>query len=121
MEALKWKLLNTYHAIFTGLWSMFWMSPPRSSRASSRATARPRCAGLARAGRPGLFWACGVRTKVEGLENIDFSKPHVFVANHQSMIDIAVLQYCLPVNIHFIAKKELLSVPFLGWYMKARA
>jgi 1-acyl-sn-glycerol-3-phosphate acyltransferase len=118
MEAFKWRLLNTYHAIFTGLWSMFWMSAAVVARVvtgnseTSLRWARTKWSA-------GLFWACGVRTQVEGLENVDFTKPHVFVVNHQSMIDIPVMQYVLPVNIHFIAKKELLSVPFLGWYMKA--
>jgi 1-acyl-sn-glycerol-3-phosphate acyltransferase len=67
----------------------------------------------------GLFTACGVRVQVEGLEQIDFTKPHVFVVNHQSMIDIPAMFVALPVNLHFVAKKELLSVPFLGWYMRA--
>lgn len=118
IDALKWRLLNTCHAIFTGVWSMFWMSAAVVARVvtgnseTSLRWARTKWSA-------GLFWACGVRTHVDGLENVDFAKPHVFVVNHQSMIDIPAMQYTLPVNIHFIAKKELLSVPFLGWYMKA--
>ena len=68
---------------------------------------------------PGLFWAAGAWVEAEGLDNVDFSQPHVFAVNHQSMFDIPAMFVALPVNLHFVAKKELFSVPFLGWYMKA--
>src|SRR5439155_10774650 len=68
---------------------------------------------------PGLFWVSGAHVDVDGLDAVDFAKPHVFVVNHQSMFDIPALFVALPVNLHFVAKKELFSVPFLGWYMRA--
>ena len=120
MEAFKWRLLNTYHAIFTGLWSMFWMSASVVARIVTGNSDKPLEWGRTR-WSTGLFWACGVRTQVDGLENVDFTKPHVFVVNHQSMIDVPAMQHVMPVNMHFIAKKELLNVPFLGWYMRAAA
>ncbi len=67
---------------------------------------------------PGVFWAAGVRVDVRGLDKIDWKKPHVFVVNHQSMIDIAALQRGLPTNLRFISKAELLNVPFMGAYMR---
>jgi 1-acyl-sn-glycerol-3-phosphate acyltransferase len=118
MEVIKWRLLNAWHALFLALWSIYWMSAAVVARVVTGAP--DTSLRWARAfWSPGLFWCCGARVEVEGLENVDFTQPHVFVVNHQSMIDIPALFVALPVNLHFIAKKELLSVPFLGWYMRA--
>ena len=68
---------------------------------------------------PGLLFGAGVRLRVEGLERVDFSGPHVFVANHQSMIDICALFRVLPVPVRFVIKQELAKVPFVGWYARA--
>lgn len=68
---------------------------------------------------PGILWICGVRMKVYGLENLDHTQPYVFVANHQSYLDIPYLFRATPMNLYFIAKKELKKIPFLGWYMMA--
>jgi 1-acyl-sn-glycerol-3-phosphate acyltransferase len=48
---------------------------------------------------------------------LDWSKPHIFVMNHQSMLDIACAFTALPTNLRFVAKSSLKYVPFLGWYM----
>lgn len=68
---------------------------------------------------PGLLHGAGARVRVEGLERVDFSRPHVFVANHQSMIDVCALFRALPVPIRFVIKQELAKVPFVGWYAHA--
>jgi 1-acyl-sn-glycerol-3-phosphate acyltransferase len=68
---------------------------------------------------PGLLVGAGARLRVTGLQRVDFSKPHVFVANHQSMIDICALFRALPVPIRFVIKQELAKVPFIGWYARA--
>lgn len=115
-ERIRWALINVAQAVFLGLWSVVWMTIAiltcifTGSAKTSLILARTRWA-------PGLLWAGSARLDVRGLERVDFSKPHVFVVNHQSMLDIPVLFAALPVNLHFIAKKELFSVPFLGWYM----
>lgn len=118
MEAAKWRLWNTWHALFLALWSAWWMSAAVLARLlTGSATTTLRWARTRWS--PGILGAAGVRVQVTGLEHVDFTKPHVFVVNHQSMIDIPALFLALPVNLHFVAKKELFSVPFLGWYMKA--
>jgi len=61
----------------------------------------------------------GVRLKVEYESEIDWKKPHVFVMNHQSMVDIPAAFLAIPVPIRFVAKRVLAFIPFLGWYMKA--
>ena len=62
----------------------------------------------------------GILLQVKGLENIDPARSYVFVVNHQSNIDIPVLvQSLIPFQLRWIAKKELLRVPFFGWAMWA--
>lgn len=55
---------------------------------------------------------------VEGLEKIDLTKPHVYVANHISALDIPVIYTSLPVQFRILAKKELFRYPFMGWHLK---
>ncbi|HLV61190.1 MAG TPA: lysophospholipid acyltransferase family protein [Fredinandcohnia sp.] len=61
----------------------------------------------------------GIRLQVEREAEIDWSKAHVYVMNHQSMVDILAAFLAIPVPIRFIAKRVLAHVPFLGWYMRA--
>lgn len=69
---------------------------------------------------PGILWGAGVRNiKVTGLDNFDKKKSYIFVSNHQSHLDIPSIIRSLPVNLYFIAKKELKWVPFLGQYVWA--
>jgi 1-acyl-sn-glycerol-3-phosphate acyltransferase len=65
----------------------------------------------------GLVWAGGGKLEVRGAENVDMSKPHIFVSNHQSTVDIPVLFIALPADVRFAAKAALKYVPFIGWYM----
>lgn len=59
------------------------------------------------------FW----RLRVEGREHIQPGKHYVIVANHQSMLDILVALAGVPLHFKFMAKKELFSVPAMGWHM----
>jgi len=52
--------------------------------------------------------------KVIGKENLDRSKAHVIVMNHQSLLDI-LLSFILFYPSKMIAKKVLGRIPFLGW------
>ena len=56
----------------------------------------------------------GIKLKVHGVENVPTDKPVIFVANHCSHLDIIVLCRSLPVNLHFIGKKELAWIPIVG-------
>ncbi len=68
---------------------------------------------------PGLLGGAGARLDREGFEAIDFSRPYIVVANHQSMIDICALFRALPVPMRFVLKQELARVPFVGAYARA--
>jgi len=66
---------------------------------------------------PVVLSLAGIRLELQDGFDLDWSRPHVFVMNHQSMMDIPIAFAVLPVDLHFIAKKSLQYVPFLGWYM----
>ncbi|MEQ8471001.1 MAG: lysophospholipid acyltransferase family protein [Marinoscillum sp.] len=68
---------------------------------------------------PGILWICGIRMRVTGGQQLSKQDSYVFVANHQSYLDIPVLFRAITVNLYFVAKKELKKIPFLGWYMMA--
>ncbi len=61
------------------------------------------------------------RMEVTGKENIQPGRHYVVVANHQSLLDIFVVLAALPVHFKFMAKKELFSIPFVGWHMSLAA
>ena len=66
---------------------------------------------------PFLIFMSRAKLHVEGVENVDPKRPTVYVCNHQSTFDIAVVLRALPVNFRFVAKRELQWVPILGWYL----
>jgi 1-acyl-sn-glycerol-3-phosphate acyltransferase len=62
----------------------------------------------------------GVRLSVKGIEHLDRSQQYVFMVNHQSNLDIPVLVQSLrSFQLRWIAKRELLWIPFFGWAMWA--
>jgi len=66
-----------------------------------------------------LFNLCNVHVRAIGTEKLDKSKRYIFIANHQSYLDIPALFCGLPFFLSFIAKKELFQIPFFGWGMTA--
>ncbi len=67
---------------------------------------------------PVVLFLAGAKVKVKK-HDLDLLKlnPSVLVANHASFLDIAILFNTIPFNIHFVAKKELKKMPFVGWYV----
>ena len=61
-----------------------------------------------------LFLSPVLRLKFSGRENLDRSKGHVVVMNHQSLLDI-LLVFTLFYPAKMIAKKALTFVPVVGW------
>ena len=59
-------------------------------------------------------------TKVEiiGAENILMKEPQIFMANHQSDIDILIVLAHLPGQFRWIVKKELFNIPLFGAAMR---
>ena len=68
----------------------------------------------------GILKIAGIRLKVIGLEQLDSSRQYIFMANHQSNIDIPVLvQSLTKFQLRWVAKRELLFIPLFGWAMWA--
>ncbi len=65
----------------------------------------------------GARWICGIRWRVHGLENLPANTqadPHIVMSKHSSTWEtLSLTQYFPP--LAYVAKKELLSIPFFGW------
>ena len=61
----------------------------------------------------GARWICGIRYRMVGAENIP-STPHVVLSKHSSTWETLALTMFFP-PLAYVAKKELLSIPFFGW------
>ncbi len=118
LHRLGWRFINVLQMVYLAVWSVFWISlaifaiPVTGGRKIPLAMAR-------RFWAPGVLRGAGARVEVQGGENIDWSRACIFVANHQSMIDIPLAFKVLPVNVRFVSKEELKWVPFIGWYLWA--
>lgn len=112
-----WALFNALQFAFTLVWTAGWISLALLVRWLARSD-RPPLRMAARLWAPGLMFGAGARFEVEGLDNVDWSKPCVLVANHQSVIDICALFRAVPVPLRFVLKHEMLKVPFVGYYAR---
>ncbi|MFH5831904.1 lysophospholipid acyltransferase family protein [Halalkalibaculum sp. DA3122] len=56
----------------------------------------------------------GWKITIKGTSNYEPGIPTVFVANHQSFLDMP-LTYLLPWTMKWVSKKSLFKIPFLGW------
>jgi 1-acyl-sn-glycerol-3-phosphate acyltransferase len=67
---------------------------------------------------PGLFWIGGARPRFVGRDGVDWSQPHVIVANHQGNADIPLLFALVPGPLMFVAKRSVGRIPLLGWMLR---
>lgn len=118
IAGLLWTLLNTLQFAFTLLWTAGCISFALLAQAlTGRRDVALRMAAWLWA--PGLMVFTGGRFEIEGDDAIDWSKPYLVVANHQSVIDICALFRAVPQPLRFLLKQEMTRVPFVGWYAKA--
>ena len=61
--------------------------------------------------------ASGSRLIIRGAENFHKHPVAVYAANHTSYMDTPVVFSALPFQFRILAKKELWSMPFIGWYL----
>ena len=62
----------------------------------------------------GLRWIAGVRVELRGLRNMP-SGAALVASKHQGMLDVVALLALLP-DACFVMKKELMPLPFFGWF-----
>jgi 1-acyl-sn-glycerol-3-phosphate acyltransferase len=60
----------------------------------------------------------GVRVEARGLENVDVRGSYIIVANHQSIYDIPIVFWSLPLQLRIVAKSSLGRIPFMGWHLQ---
>ena len=63
-----------------------------------------------------LYWlsvTCGVRSEIEGLENVP-AEPTVILSKHESAWETLALQRWFAPQV-WVLKRELLRIPFFGW------
>ena len=119
MGRLAWSAWNTLQLIYTIVWTAGCISLALLVLLLCGGNRRVPLRMASRLWAPGLLIGAGTKLRVEGLERVDFARPHVFVANHQSIIDICALFRAMPVPIRFVIKQEIAKVPFIGWYARA--
>jgi fatty-acyl-CoA synthase len=86
-------------------WLYVLISPSRKSAAS-----------VTTAALRAYLKVAGWRVRVEGREHWREDEPRMLVANHTSYADIVVLMAALGTDYHFVAKAEVMSMPFFGTF-----
>jgi len=72
----------------------------------------------------GKFWSLlniycsGTRVNITGKEKIDPSRPYIVMTNHQSLFDVWALIGKIPLQIRWIVKKEIRSIPVFGYALE---
>jgi 1-acyl-sn-glycerol-3-phosphate acyltransferase len=88
--------------------AMFW---------AGRATTYRMAASWCRVNLWGARTICGIHWRVDGVENVPpeaTRTPHIVLSKHSSTWETLSLTQYFP-NLAYVAKKELLSIPFFGW------
>ncbi len=119
LQRLLWAAANAVQFAFTLAWTAGWIALALAVWALSGGRRRVPLRMASRCWAPGLLWGAGARCEVEGAERVDWSRPYVLVANHESVIDICALFRAVPAPLHFLLKQEMRRVPFVGWYARA--
>jgi len=59
-------------------------------------------------------WLTGTRIQTQGLENLDQAGTYIFMSNHVSNLDPAILVPLIPRRTSVLAKKEIWRIPVLA-------
>jgi 1-acyl-sn-glycerol-3-phosphate acyltransferase len=111
MSALRSLLFALYQLIVTPIYAilvllLFWLPPIPRFRFIT---------GWCLLNLIGARVICGIRHRVIGAENIPpRADPHLVMSKHSSTWETLSLNFLFP-PLAFVAKKELLSIPFFGW------
>lgn len=112
-------VFNLAWGVVATLLSVIWTAICATGAAITALMGKPHWVTLfTRAWGRGIIAVSGIKVKVEGLENLDGLKSYVLVSNHQSFFDTFAIAGYLPGNPRFVAKKELLKIPLVGFAMQ---
>ena len=79
------------------------------------------CAGWLRTAILGARYICGVRWRVQGMENLpsaaEANSAVVLLSKHQSTWETFAYPALMPHPLAYVFKRELLYIPFFGWAM----
>ena len=62
-----------------------------------------------------LKFFCGIRIRVEGLENLPQKDGYIVASKHQSAMETTIFHHLVP-NTFYVLKKELMWLPLAGFY-----
>ena len=96
-------------ALLTLLWSvpvlLFSFFDPHAERSAQFIRLWARC----------VLWTCGITIRVQGRERLDPARAYLFMANHQSNVDIPILMAAFErLQVRWVSKQEVRKVPVLG-------
>jgi len=57
----------------------------------------------------------GIRYEFHGRALVDRTQPYIFIFNHRSFLDAAIIPLAIPQQVRALGKKELSKIPFFGW------
>jgi 1-acyl-sn-glycerol-3-phosphate acyltransferase len=61
------------------------------------------------------LWILGIKLERRNRSRFDTSRPCVFIANHQSLIDVFIMGSVMPHRTVTVGKKSLIWIPLFGW------
>lgn len=64
-----------------------------------------------------ILFLSGISFEFDQQVQLNPDENYIFAGNHQSSLDIYIYYAYIPTTIHWIAKKLLFYIPFLGWAM----
>jgi len=65
-----------------------------------------------------ILLTCGIKVDIAGREHLAALKSYVMITNHQSLFDIVATIGRVNPTMRFVAKKELLRIPLIGFIMR---
>jgi 1-acyl-sn-glycerol-3-phosphate acyltransferase len=110
------RALEILYGIYFGIVFLVWIVPTWavvSVMTDSRAAGRFTCAAL-----KSLFAVIGCPVRVIGKEHMDTPGAKIFASNHTSYFDVLPLMLGLGISYRFVAKMEVLGMPFIGTFLR---
>ncbi len=110
------RVLEILYGLYFGVIFLLWIIPTCAAVAlipDHRAAGRLTSSALKI-----LFALVGLRVRVIGKEYMDTPGAKIYAANHTSYFDVLPIMLGLGVSYRFVAKREVLHMPFIGTFLK---